>query len=194
MVGAHNGQKQRGLILEAATLGAVILIEPVPHLFAVLTKTYADNPNIACLNRCVAPEPGYVSFYAPTEEAIKILPWGDQLGSMNAKHAVLLEAALATHIVEIRLDAITFPELVQQFDITSLGMLFTDTEGYDAKLLPHFPFDKVRPDHIIFEHKHADGVLNIGGNLGRLLIMLDQFGYNMRIIDVENCKATRRPE
>lgn len=44
----------------------------------------------------------------------------------------------------------------------------------------------------MFEFKHADGTFNIGRNLGHLLIMLDDLGYNMTIVDVENCLATRR--
>jgi FkbM family methyltransferase len=192
MVGAHNGQKQRETILQAAAHGMVILIEPVPHLFASLQQSYAGNPNIICLNSCVASQAGTVSFFAPTEEAIKAYPWGDQLGSMSSDHAVRHENALAAHIVEMQVNAVTFSGLVEQFGISTLDVLFTDTEGHDARLLPHFPFDRLRPNQIMFEFKHADGTFNIGRNLGRLLIMLDDLGYNMTIVDVENCLATRR--
>ena len=192
MVGAHNGQKQRDTILQAAGHGTVILIEPVPYLFATLLQTYAAVPNIICLNRCVAPEAGKVSFFAPTEAAIQAYPWGDQLGSMSSDHAVRHDTALAAHIVEMQIESVTFPGLVAQYGITTLDVLFTDTEGYDARLLPLFPFDRLRPNQIMFEYKHADGTFNIGRNLGRLLIMLDELGYDMTVVDVENCLATRR--
>ena len=192
MVGAHNGQKQRETILRAATHGMVILIEPVPYLFASLQRYYAGTSNIVCLNRCVATQAGKVRFFAPTEDATQALPWADQLGSMSSDHAVRHEKALAGHIVEMEMDAVTFPELVDHFGISTLDVLFTDTEGHDASLLSHFPFDRLRPNQIIFEHKHADGTFNIGRNLGRLLIMLDELGYNMTIVDVENCLATLR--
>ena len=192
LVGAHSGQKQQNLIMQAATRGAVILIEPVPYLFAMLTGTYGKIPNITCLNRCVAPTSGKLRFYAPTEEAIKVFPWGDQLGSMNLSHAIQHEPALAAHIVEIEADAVTFAELVDQFEIRSLQVLLTDTEGYDARLLLHFPFVRLRPTQIIFEYKHSDGTFNIGRNLGHLLILLDEAGYNIRTLDQENCLATRR--
>lgn len=192
MVGAHNGQKEHSFVIQAAALGAVILIEPVPFLFARLSETYAGIPNVTCLNCCVAPEVGYVNFYAPTEGAISVIPWGDQIGSMNADHAVRCEQALVAHVVEIQVEAVTFVELVQQFDITSIGLLFTDTEGYDTKLLLRFPFDKVRPNQVKFEYKHADGTFNIGFTLGHLLIKLANLGYDIQIVDMENCVATQR--
>ncbi len=165
----------------------------VPWLFGRLSETYAGIPNIVCLNRCVAPEAGRVNFYAPTQEAIKIFPWGDQLGSMNADHATRCEQALAAHVVKMQLDAVTFVELMQQFDITSVSVLLVDTEGYDAKLLLRFPFDKIPPNQVIFEYKHADGTFNIGFNFGHLLIKLADFGYDMQIVDMENCVANLRP-
>jgi FkbM family methyltransferase len=193
LVGAHNGQKQSDLIRRSAAHGVVILIEPVPFLFAALSLHWSDVPNVVCLNCCVATETGKISFHAPTPEAINVHPAGDQLGSTSAGHAIRHEPALAAHIVEIEVEAVTFLDIVRHFGITSLDILFTDTEGYDAKLLPRFPFELLRPGQIVFEYKHADGTFNIGRELGRLLIMLDEVGYDMRIVDLENCVAVLRP-
>ena len=192
LVGAHNGRKQRDTILQAARHGSVLLIEPVPYLFRQLAQSYADTGNVVCLNCCVALTPGRVRFHAPTEDAIAVYPWGDQLGSLAPEHAVRHEPALRSHIVELEVAATTFTELVAQFGIASLDTLFSDTEGFDAQLLPTFPFDRLRPNRIVFEYKHADGTFNIGRKLGRLLIMLDELGYDMQIADAENCVAKRR--
>lgn len=193
MVGAHAGEVRRDNILQAAAKGFVILIEPVPFLFERLSHTYAGLPSITCLNCCVSARAGKISFFAPTEEATKVCPWGDQLGSMSADHAVRHNHELAAYIEEIQVEALTFTQIIEKFDITSLDVLFTDTEGYDTALLPHFPFDRLLPKRIVFEYKHADGMFNIGRNLGKLLIMLDELGYDMRIMDDENCLAARRP-
>ena len=48
------------------------------------------------------------------------------------------------------------------------------------------------PDRIIFEYKHADGTFNIGRKFGMVLCLLDMLGYNIRIVDDENCVAVRR--
>jgi FkbM family methyltransferase len=192
IVGAHKGERTRDLILGSAARGPVLLIEPVPHLFAALAQSYAGVANVTCLQSCVALEAGTVRFHAPTETAQTAFPWGDQLGSLRAEHAVRHEPALAAHVVDIPVRAVTFRDLVERYDITSLDMLFTDTESYDTILLPGFPFERMRPRQITFEYKHGDGTFNIGRKLGRLLIMLDDLGYDIRVTDFENCLATLR--
>jgi FkbM family methyltransferase len=141
MVGAHSGEIRRDNILQAADKGFVILIEPVPFLFERLSKTYAGLPNITCLNCCVSSRAGKISFFAPTEEATKVCPWGDQLGSISADHAVHHNQELSAYIEEIQVEAFTFTQIIEKFDITSLDVLFTDTAGMVASMA----FGKNRP-------------------------------------------------
>ena len=192
VVGAHNGEKLRNVILEEASKGLVILVEPVPYLFSELSNSFGSVPNVTCLDRCIAPQSGKVKFYAVDQAGRPVCPWADQLGSMDGKHAITHIKELAPHVTEMDVDAISFIELVEQFQIDAISTLIIDTEGYDAKLLPLFPFTLVRPEKIIFEHKHSDGTYNIGRNLGRLLIALDELGYNISVLDIENCMATKR--
>jgi hypothetical protein len=88
--------------------------------------------------------------------------------------------------------ALSFSDLVARLGVTSVRTLVTDLEGMDAVLLPTFPFERVRPDQLVFEYKHADGPRNIGRRLGALLIRLDELGYRMQIVDLENCVAVHR--
>jgi FkbM family methyltransferase len=192
MVGAHNGSKQRRTILDHAKRGPVILVEPVPHLFSRLADAFGNIHNIQLEQKCVAEKAGRSPFFAPSPNANNVAAWGDQLGSMNRDHAARHGAALAAHVSEIEVDCITFQDLVSKYRIDGLGTLFTDTEGFDTIILPTFPFDRVMPDQIIFEYKHADGTFNIGRNFGMLLCLLDVLGYNIRIVDDENCVAVRR--
>jgi FkbM family methyltransferase len=193
LVGSHDGRKLQDVITEAATHGAVILIEPVPHLFEALLRNHGDKPNVRCLNCCVALQSGMVTFFAPTDTAASVIPEADQLGSMSRHHAVAHHAALAEHIREIQVAAVTVADLLRQFDIGSIDLLITDTEGHDADLLASFPFDLCAPNQIVFEYKHSDGPVRIGRKLGQLLIRLDNLGYDIRVLDVENCLAVRRP-
>ena len=194
MVGAHDGRKQRDLILRAAAHGRVLLIEPVPFLFDALLQNYQGVANVACRRCCVTETPGPVRFYAPTADAVHVYPFGDQLGSMDRGHAVAHAPGLAACIQEIEAEGVTFRDLVRQYGITSLNALLTDTEGFDAVLLPQFPFDRLRPGQIFFEFKHADGPFRIGRRFGALLILLDALGYDVRVLDLENCLAIRRPQ
>lgn len=190
MVGAHSGAKTEQLIRESAELGEVILIEPVPWLFEQLQSRYAGHPRIHLLNICVSERDAEtMPFYAPRPSANELHPWGDQLGSMNPTHAVDYFAGYKDHIEEIEVKGVTFETLLRTFEIDYIDLLFTDTEGFDAKLLDMFPFLKLRPAKILFEHKHSDGVDHIGKNFGHLLFTLEKFGYRTRVFDVENCLA-----
>jgi hypothetical protein len=111
---------------------------------------------------------------------------------MNRDHATLHNPAFAAHVLEIEVDCVTFSDLVAKYAIDGIGTLFTDTEGFDARILETFPFSRAMPDRIIFEHKHADGVFDIGRKFGMLICLLDMLGYNVRVCDIENCVASRR--
>ena len=175
-----------------ASRGKVILLEPVPHLFDQLVKNFGSIDNIFIEQKCVAATAGKFAFFAPTPESNTVAFYGDQLGSMNWDHASRHHPAFDAHVTEISVDCVTFEDLVSKYGIKSVGTLLTDTEGFDATIIPTFPFGLVRPDRIIFEYKHSDGVFNIGRKFGMLLCLLDVLGYNIRVDDIENCVASRR--
>ena len=192
LVGAHDGSKQHETILEAAAHGPVMLIEPVPHLFARLFRSYGAMRNILCIDCCIAEQSGPVTFHAPRPNASDVLPGADQLGSLRPAHAIEHHTATADLFETITVNAMSFTDLLHRYGITGIDVLITDTEGWDARILPTFPFATTRPNQIVFEYVHADGTFNIGASLGRLLILLDERGYDMRVLDLENCMATRR--
>ncbi len=191
VVGAHNGRKIQSLIREKATKGRVMLIEPVPWLFKQLEKNFESLNSVDFLNLVIAERAqDTVSFYAPIESANEVVPWGDQLGSLNSNFAIEVDAELSKKIETISSVALSFESLISQYDISSIDYLFTDTEGYDAKILATFPFSKIKPQKIFFEYKHSDGVFNIGKNLAKVLVILSDYQYKIKIVDVENCEAT----
>jgi hypothetical protein len=59
----------------------------------------------------------------------------------------------------------------------------------DAIILRTFPFESFQPQNILFEYKHADGVHHLGENFTRLVTLLNENLYRVRIIDSENCLA-----
>jgi FkbM family methyltransferase len=192
IVGAHNGSVLKKAILDHASRGPVLLLEPVPHLFSELSLEYGNVRNVYLEQKCVAEKSGKVSFFAPSSGANSVARWGDQLGSMNPDHAVLHNPEFAKHVTHIEVGSVTFEDIIKKYNIASIETLLTDTEGYDATLIPMFPFHLMFPNTIIFEFKHSDGVFNIGKKLGTLLIFLDTLGYNIKIHDMENAIASRR--
>ena len=69
-----------------------ILIEPVPHCFERLQKTFHDASRFLCVQAAVGAPTGKAKFYYVDPQAVKALPnlpsWHDQLGSFDRNHIV----------------------------------------------------------------------------------------------------------
>ena len=56
----------------------------------------------------------------------------------------------------------------------------------------NFPFDNLKPDKIIFEHKHSDGTYQIGKEFAAVITLLESLNYSIRILDNENVYAEKK--
>jgi FkbM family methyltransferase len=190
VIGAHSGEKLSQAIELYSKRGDVLLVEPVPWLFKKLQEKYGSVKSVHLLQAVISEnDVEEVSFFAPVESANEIATWGDQLGSLNPIHALGHNKEFSNKIEEIKVRGISFKELINKFEIDEIEVLHTDTEGYDARLLSEFPFDKIKPRELIFEYKHSDGVFTIGKNFANLLLILDGLSYKTQVIDVENCHS-----
>jgi FkbM family methyltransferase len=190
LIGAHNGQKTQKLVSQALHYGKVCLIEPTPYLFDALRKLYQHNERVTLLNVAVSPDPEeVVEFFYAKKSANTVRGYGDQLGSLSGQHATNHDPNFAPHISKIQVTAMTMTGLLSHLNAHSIDVLFIDTEGYDAKILLSFPFNRLLPKKILFEHKHADGTFRVGKNFASVLTLLESFGYHISIVDVENALA-----
>src|SRR4030088_16790 len=103
IVGAHDGSKNTAMIDLANTKGRVLLIEPVPFLFARLAAKYGNNSNIILRNIALSLVDGEGSFLAPSETANTVHGWGDQLGSLLPDHAAKHDVRLVVRTWRIKL-------------------------------------------------------------------------------------------
>jgi len=190
VIGAHSGDKLSKAIETYSKHGDVLLVEPVPWLFKKLQEKYGSAKSVHLLQAVISEnDADEVSFFAPTQSANEIATWGDQLGSLNPVHALEHNKEFSGKIEEIKVRGISFDTLINKFEIEQIDVLHTDTEGYDARLLSVFPFDKIKPRELIFEYKHSDGVFTIGKNFAKLLLILDGLSYKTQVIDTENCHS-----
>ena len=167
-----------------------MLVEPVPWLFDKLQEKYGSVESVHLLKAVISEnDADEVSFFAPTQSANEVATWGDQLGSLNPVHALGHNKEFSGKIEEIKVRGISFSTLISKFGIEGIDVLHTDTEGYDARLLSAFPFERIKPKEIIFEYKHSDGVFNIGKNFAKVLLILDGLSYKTQVIDAENCHS-----
>ena len=193
MVGAHDGSKTSSFIHECAAQGKVLLLEPVPYLFERLAQRFAGAENVICLNEAISDVIGSVDFYMPSPDANEIASYGDQIGSLHADHAVLHNPGFKEKIRKVKVKSRTMYSLMADYDIRRIDVLWTDMEGYDATCLLGFPFFLVKPGQILFEAKHADGMMRIGKKFATLLLLLEELNYRVKIHDKENCLATLAP-
>ena len=190
MIGAHNGLKTKYFVKEAAEYGKVCLVEPVPHLFQTLIKTHSKLKNVFLVNKCVTNATAdMVDFFAPTQNANRLQHYGDQLGSLNKEHATNHDKRMIGYIEKIRVPSISAESLLNAMKCVDINLLYLDTEGHDVEIIKNFPFNKIQPKAILFEHKHADGTHNLGPKFASTIKLLNSLGYRLQCVDRENCLA-----
>ena len=188
-IGAHNGAKLDGIVADAKAMGKVLLVEPVPYLFAQLERKFGGDTAVVLKNLCIAPAEGKARFFAPLPSANSVYGFGDQLGSLLENHASNHDLRFSEHVEQIEVRSETFESIIDDVGITSIDVLYSDTEGMDITLLGQFPFARLTPRKIVFEFKHADGTNRIGKKLAAFLIWLDDLGYRIKVLDSENLLA-----
>lgn len=137
-----------------------ICIEPIPINFQKLQKNYSNTSGIELLNVAIG-EDGYLAMYYidPIKAAffnIDLPEWYNQLASFDRDLVVSdIGGADRYQILEsINVKSISFSKLIKMHNIAHVDLLHIDTEGADWQILSSFPFIKMMPDVIIFEHNH----------------------------------------
>ena len=135
-----------------------IMFEPVPYVFEKLKNNYKNNKNIYLENKALTIEGGNLKFYYLKKSNNPNLPqWYDQIGSFNLevlkKHKSSIPdfENLLTHS-EVK--TTNFDEIIKEYKLKNIDLIFIDTEGYDYEIIKMIPFEKISPSIILFEHKH----------------------------------------
>jgi FkbM family methyltransferase len=189
-IGSHVGDTCNDPIfntIDDAT--TIILVEPVPFLFEQLMHNYKskypNNPNIFFINKAASNFIGEIELTIPSErnDFSKLPFWASQLASVDPHHAT-------SHLYELLVDKITVQtttlnQIVEEYGITHIDLLHTDTEGHDYTILMDYDF-RVKPMKIMFEHKHMDGFLQVGTKYEELSERLFSLGYKFISLNTED--------
>jgi FkbM family methyltransferase len=137
-----------------------VLLEPIPDLFAKLVANYAGYPGLEFENAAIGTSDGTVRLF--TVEARPGDPyWVNQLASFDRRVVVSHTdkiADLEERVVEVEVQALTFPSLVEKHQLTSIDLVQMDVEGFDHEVIKQIDFDAPwAPDYLIFERQHMDG-------------------------------------
>lgn len=183
-VGAHVGNTENDPIFkEVDETTRIILVEPVPYLFNKLRENYSakfrDTSNISFVNKAVSNFIGEIELTIPSERNdFSSLPvYASQLASVNPTHAT---GHIHRLIVDkIRVPTTTVDEIVNEYNLSSIDLLHTDTEGHDYYILMNYSFS-VKPRQVLFEHKHIDGLFTVGRKYIELCNKLLSLGYTKK--------------
>lgn len=138
-----------------------VMVEPVPHMFERLARTYADVDGVALENSAVAAHDGEMPFFHLVEvddaEARRLPPQYNLLGSFSrellARQVTVPE--VEDRIVETRVRSMTPATLLARHGISGLDLLVVDAEGLDCDILAGFDLERLRPRVIAYEDVHV---------------------------------------
>lgn len=133
-----------------------LIIEPIKEYLTKAKKKYQKIPGLIFSNCAIDAKKGTRLIYRIRK--IPGLPeWAYQVCSFSRN--VLLShkkeiPKIETLITKERVATLPLNTLLKQKDVESPDLLLVDTEGHDDKIIKMFPFQKYRPELVIFEHKH----------------------------------------
>lgn len=102
-------------------------------------------------------------------------PWFTSPDSTGANSMV---GFTEKHVQTGTVKTLTLNDYIAKHDITHIDLLKIDTEGFDFMVLQGFPFDKIKPGHILCEYEDAKSV-PLGCTTHELAQILIQNGYTV---------------
>jgi hypothetical protein len=96
----------------------------------------------------------------------------DSLEFLAKSEGLVVPKNLNDAISETLLPAIHIDDLLHDLEISRLDLLLIDTMGHDAKILKAFPFDRLQPAVIMFEHYLHSNIEKVS-----LMSFLGSHGY-----------------
>jgi FkbM family methyltransferase len=148
-----------------------IVLEPQKRVFErELRPVYQAHPNLVLLNAALSRESGTRVIY---RLAFSNDRWTTGLSSFNRSHLEkLLEAGSISDraamdnctvvgdasecIHEESVQTVTFEEVLETYRLPKIDLLQVDCEGFDGEVVRMFPFHRVVPRFINFEHVHLE--------------------------------------
>ena len=189
-IGANDGLRNdpiREFVVKNEWKG--IFIEPLYDVFTLLKYNYSyiKSKNLIFINLAISDRDNEeLNFYSIDENYLNGLPLEARLNflrksSFKKEHLerFLASNGLSNNLIRQKLvPTITLEKLFEKFFINEkINLLVVDAEGYDAKILKKIPFDKKRPEAILFETH------NLGEQKHQLFEVLENENYRIEELD-----------
>jgi FkbM family methyltransferase len=154
-VGAHDGVRFDGLYQRVTQISPRgIVIEPLMRYFRRLAINYEDYPGVVAINAALHPSAEFVEIHHadPEKAAAAGLPaWTGGIGSVDPGHHARIRVPDCC-MTTTRVPATTFDELLATHGVDHVDLLQIDAEGFDLEILRMFPFFRLKPRLVKYEH------------------------------------------
>ena len=155
-IGANDGVSHDHLhkIIKKFRLQS-LLLEPIKKYFLDLQNNYAAYDNVKLENSALSINNEIFFLYKVNPEHFeKYGTLSSGISSFNKEH-LLKHGIKKKHIVQEKVNQISFDELLNKYNFKSFDLLLIDTEGSDCNIVNNFFFKikEIRPI-IIFEWSH----------------------------------------
>ena len=197
VIGAHSGIWLSSL-LEKYKDQNTLLIEPVPYNIKLLKENTLKYKNVKIETSAVSRKTENKKFYFIKPESIKSLGkhWASEIGSFDKKHIINHKKkrfdVSDSDIEEIKIQYLTFSDLLAKYDILSIDMLQIDAEGSEFEIMDSINYKNIKINKIFFETKHFDGTFNEGDKLDQIKKKLILNDYNLKQVDKDNILAEKQ--
>lgn len=146
-----------------------VLLEPLPDVFTrELKPLHRHRPHLHLLNAAIGRESGESVIY---RIGFSNRRWATGLTSFKKdtllskiedgyvercarKYGDSIPEDRTRWIVEEQIQTVTFDQLLDEFTFPRLDLLQIDAEGFDLEIIRMFPFHRIKPQVISFEHEH----------------------------------------
>ncbi len=131
-----------------------VLVEPVKKYFRQLKENYKDCKNIKFENSAISKNNEINFLYCVKEEFIE--NYQEHIKGINSHEMqhLLNHNVKESHIEKIKVETLTFQNLIKKYDLTEIDLLYIDVEGYDDKVVFDFLDNSQLRPILIFEYIH----------------------------------------
>jgi FkbM family methyltransferase len=166
-----------------------VLVEPIPHLAASLSRRHAMREHIAIERSAIGETDGEARIFRLADSP-GAPAWHQQLASFDREVLLKHRGAIPkidALLVEETVPVLSVKTLLARHDMSRFDLLVIDTEGYDYRILRQFELNSVRPTLILFEHQHLGPA-----EKSDACLLLRQAGYSWREVPEGDTIAWRR--
>ena len=132
-----------------------LLLEPIKKYFLDLQKNYSNYDNVRFENSALSINNEILFLFKVKPEYL--YKYGTLPNGINSfyKEHLIKHGIKDKHIIQEKVNQISFDELLKKYNIKSFDFLSIDTEGYDCNIINHFflKIKNIRPI-IVFEWSH----------------------------------------